>query len=88
MIKMVKLYIQILLYSMYEKKILDQIEIHSIKYIKFNMILLLINLNTFLTNDVQSRLDLFSVIIICLLSGTDIVSWQLISLDNNGRLRA
>jgi hypothetical protein len=74
MIKMVKLYIQILLYSMYEKKILDQIEIHSIKYIKFNMILLLINLNTFLTNDVQSRLDLFSVIIICLLSGTDIVS--------------
>ncbi len=71
---MVKLYIQILLYSMYEKKILDQIEIHSIKYIKFNMILLLINLNTFLTNDVQSRLDLFSVIIICLLSGTDIVS--------------
>ncbi len=75
MIEMVKLYFQILVYSMHQNQKLDQIEIQS--KINIEMVLYVYSfdrINTFLSNDVQSRFALFSAIRICLLSGTDIES--------------
>ncbi len=75
MIEMVKLYFRILVYSMHQNQKLDQIEIQS--KITIETVLdfySFVRINTFLSNDVQSRFALFSAMRICLLSGTDMES--------------